>query len=331
MTDWGWARGRLEGRRPLLDHKGESGATLELATVDGQNVVVKTFSCDLDFAMRATGDTGRAAELVLSGALDRLPTGVDHGVLDAWKEGEDWVQVMRDVSDGLIPATLVPVPNGKIRRIVSAGAGVHDSWWGDPPDGVTPFRTRLELMSPVRNRALFADDPNPLVPWILGGWDDFFSMVDGEVGDAVRAIHADTGPIEERLSRDGITLLHGDLWLENVAVLVDEVVLLDWALATGGHPAAEWAYFLGINWWQMDMSHEDFLEMVLDAEGDHLDRETLDVGLLWGLASYGWNKAFHAAHNDDPAVREHEADDLAWWVDRARRTLQTWQPTSALG
>lgn len=326
MTEWGWARDRLADRRPLLDHHGESGATLELANIDGQNVVVKTFSCERDFGMRATSDTGRAAELVMSGALDRLPPGVDHGVLDAWKDGEDWVQVMRDVSAGLIPATLVPVPTDKIQRIVSAAAGVHASWWGDPPDGVTPFQTRLELMSPVRISTFFADDPNPLVPWILGGWDDFFTLVDDDVAEVVSAIHADTRSLEQRLSRDGITLLHGDLWLENVAVLDDEVVLLDWALATAGSPAMEWAYFLGINWWQMDMSHEDFLEMALRAEGEHLDPQALDIGLLWGLASYGWNKAHHATHNEDPAVREHEADDLAWWVDRARRTLETWQP-----
>jgi len=322
----GWSRDRITDRQPLAAHAGESGAQLERAVLDGTTpVVVKTFTCDNDIAMRLSDDTGRAAELFLDGSLDRLPAGVTHALLDAWPQGSGWVQVMEDVGAGLISLDQPVVPTADLRRIVRAAAEVHAAYWQAPPTGLVPLTRRLELMMPTFLEARH-EDGNAFVAWMLEGWECFWDLVDPDIRTAVRAIHGHPERVGERLATDGTTLLHGDLWLQNVALLGDKVAFIDWALATDGPPAVEWAYFLGVNHWQLECTHEEVLDLVLEAERGRLNEATMDVGLLWGLASYGWNKAFHAATNEDPDVKAREAADLDWWVNRARRTLETWAP-----
>ncbi|MDX1510774.1 MAG: phosphotransferase [Nitriliruptorales bacterium] len=324
--DSGWSRDRISGRRPIEDHVGESGAELEHALLDGERpVILKTFNCDNDIMMRMTEDTGRAARLVLDGDLDRLPASVTHTVLDAWPIEGGYAMVMEDVTQGLIPLDRIPVPTSDLRRIVTAAAEVHAAYWGDPPDGLVSSRRRLEIFNPTFIEAA-GEAEHRLAAWILEGWSHFFELVDVEIAAAVSAIHANPDAVAQRLATDGITLLHGDLWLQNVALLDDRVAFIDWAMATAGPVAVEWAYFLGINHWQLDCSHEEVLDLLFEQEAGRLDRGTMDVALLWGLSSYGWNKAFHAATSEDPAVRAREAADLDWWVTRARSTLETWSP-----
>jgi len=317
---------RISDRRPLEGHLGESGATLERATLDGSiPVVLKHFDLDSDVGMKITADmTGRAADLWVSGALDRLPAVIDHAILDAWRERDGWTLMMRDVSAGLISVDRT-VTVDELRRVVSAVAELHGVYWDSDLPGVTPLSCRLQLMSPKLMVNIEADG-NRLPGWILEGWDAFHELVGGDVADAVRAIHDDVEPLATEMSRGGSTLLHGDLWLQNVALLEDQVVLIDWALASHGPPAVEWAYFLGINWWQTECSHEQVLDLIREAEGGRMDERSLQLGLLWGCASYGWNKAWHAVHNQDEATRRREREDLDWWVGTARAALGIWSP-----
>src|SRR2546423_1493666 len=45
------------------------------------------------------------------------------------------------------------------------------------------------------------------------------------------------------------------------------------------------------------------------------------LGLLTGLLELGWNKALDAAEHPDPAKRDRERADLAWWLDAATPAL----------
>jgi RNA polymerase sigma factor (sigma-70 family) len=59
-----------------------SGAKLErVVLADGSTLVVKRISQEYDLAMKLTHDTGRAAQLWVSGVLDRLPPVIDHAIL----------------------------------------------------------------------------------------------------------------------------------------------------------------------------------------------------------------------------------------------------------
>lgn len=311
-------------RRPLDGHVGESGAQLERARLDdGTPVVVKTLDPAADLTMQLTGGIARDPRLFQAGVFDRLPEGVGHAVLDAWSSRDGWTLVMRDVQDGLITLEERVTPE-MCQRVIDAVASLHLAFADEPVADLCPLQRRLELFAPAVMGA--APTGSTLPAWVLEGWAAFWELCDPDVADAVRRIHDDHGPLAKRLGRAGSTMLHGDAWLSNVALMPDEVVLLDWALATAGPPAVEWAYFLGTNAWQIDLSHEEILDRVMAAENGRLEESDLQVGLLWGLANYGWNKAFHAANNPDPDVQSREAADLRWWVDAARAALEVWSP-----
>ena len=73
-------------RVPLAEHVGKSGAGLErVRTRRGASYVVKRVNADSDILHALLGG-GPAREYLLwrEGALDRLPDGVGHAVVDAW-------------------------------------------------------------------------------------------------------------------------------------------------------------------------------------------------------------------------------------------------------
>jgi hypothetical protein len=52
----------------------------------------------------------------------------------------------------------------------------------------------------------------------------------------------------------------------------------------------------------------------------------LELGVIAGLVMYGWVFGHSAAYHPDPAERDWARAELAWWVPRARRALETWSP-----
>ena len=113
--------------------------------------------------------------------------------------------------------------------------------------------------------------------------------------------------------------MHGDLWLVNAAFEADEVVLLDWGLATEAPGAVEFATFLmGAS--GVAVSRDDLLDDIRLTAGDGHDETALRLALLGSVADLGWNKALDATGDDD-VVRERETAELGWWVDQARHAL----------
>lgn len=124
------------------------------------------------------------------------------------------------------------------------------------------------------------------------------------------------------LSRRPSTLIHGDLWLVNVAFETTQVTLLDWDLATWAPPALELALFLNGNSSQVRADRDDVVAEFRALWGDDHDEVALRLALFAGLADLGWNKALDAAEHPDPVVRARERAELDWWVAQARATLE---------
>ena len=114
-------------------------------------------------------------------------------------------------------------------------------------------------------------------------------------------------------------MLHGDLWLVNLALEPGQVTLLDWSMATWGPPLMEFATFLTGAFSQVDATREELVDDVRATAG--LPDADVDLMLLLGLMELGWNKALDAAEHPDPAKRAHERAELDWWVDRATPAL----------
>jgi len=311
----------------LAGHEGKSGAGLErVRLADGRALVVKRFTPATDLTLALTGgEVGRELSLWTDGVLDRLPEGVGHCVVDAWLEDETGttftVIVMRDLGDTVlnwdhrVSATTAAWMAGRVARL-------HHGFLGDPPDGLVPVARVLDLFAPHRIAA-HADAGIELLALALHGWEIFADVVPDDVAAPVLDLLADITPLADALSAGPVTLCHGDLATVNMAIEGDDLVLIDWAIPTAAPGALDVARFLVGCSQTLDVSREDFIDAWAGAAGDAHDERSLDLALLGGLVWLGWNKALDVAEHPDPAMRAREQQDLDWWVDRARRTLES--------
>jgi len=94
---------------------------------------------------------------------------------------------------------------------------------------------------------------------------------------------ADPQPLADALRSRPTTLVHGDLATVNMAFCDGELTLLDWATA--------------------------------------YDETAMRLSLFSALCWLGWNKALDAVEHPDPVVLAREQQDLDWWLQQARLTL----------
>ena len=303
----------------LLDHDGKSGARLErVVAADGTRLAVKRTSPAVDLVMRLTGaDESREYHLWKAGVLDRLPAGLGHALVDAWREGDETVLVMRDLGDAVVGWGR-RLSRDECGRLLSAAAGLHRAYAGHRPDGLVSLATRVSLFAPAR----MAVCEGPLPAAVLRGWERFAEAVEGEVADAVFGVLDRPERLAGPLARRRCTLIHGDLWLVNVAFEADRITLIDWDLATWAPPALELALFLDGNASQIDAGRDEVVDDYRRLWGDEHDELALRLALFAGLVDLGWNKALDAAEHADADVRVRERADLEWWVAQASTTLE---------
>lgn len=301
-------------RTPFADHDGRSGSTLErVRLADGTRLELKRSTPGLDLVGALTGGGDREFQLVAAGVLDALPHGVGHAIVDAWRDGSDTLVLMRDVG-AHVPGWTRSLTRTDCRTILRAAEALHDAFRGDRPPGLCDLADRLTLLWPHRLAPLDGG-PNPLPGLVLRGWTRFAALAEPPVVAAVRAVQADPSPLVTALAAHPHTLLHGDLWPVNLALEPDRVTLLDWSVATWAPPVLELATFLTGAASQVEGGHDAILDV--HRAVTRTDPDALRLGLVAGLLELGWNKALDAAEHPDPAKRDADRADLAWWVRAA--------------
>jgi hypothetical protein len=307
-------------RREPLDSQGKSGAALERGWLDdGSIVVIKHADAEQDWIMQATGDDGRIAALWEDGIFERLPSSIDHAMLDVRRAPGGAVVVMKDVSAQLFSDTVSLGSNH--RRVLRAATDLHRSFDGQPVRHVCPLSAYYTSLSPAVCERFATDHDVPRLA--IEGWHRFHDIVDDDVASAIGAVHADPGPLVDALSARPSTLVHGDLKLANLGVDGERAVLLDWGtLTTWAPPAVDFAWYLAINAAAIGRDHQDLLDDVRAAEEDP-DEIALRLALVGGLAQLGWEKALGAT-SDDPQTRQRERAGLTWWTAEVRKALELW-------
>ena len=317
--------GDVTDRALLAEHVGKSGAALERVTLrGGRTVVVKRVTPESDLTLAMVGGTV-AQEYLLwrSGGLDRLPANVGHVVLDAWTEAPDTtVIVMRDLGDAVLTWD-DRLDARRCRWLLDRVASLHRAYLGDPPAEVAPLRPLLDLFAPRRITAQ-ASAGNELMTVALRGWEYFAdpAVVPREVSEAVFGLHSDAQPLVDRLAAGPVTLAHGDLATVNMAFEGDRLILLDWAMPVAAPGALDVARFLVGCGHVVDLDADAFIEAYAEAAGPAYDETSMGLALFSALGWLGWNKALDIVESPDEAVRERERASLAWWVARARKTLE---------
>jgi hypothetical protein len=307
----------------LSGHVGKSGAGLErVRLADGRVYVVKRVTPASDVTLELTGGgVGREYLLWQSGALDRLPPGVAHALVDAWLEDDTTVIVMRDLGD----TVLTWADRLSARRaswVMERVGSLHRQFLGDPPEGLASLDLVLSLFAPRRIRGSAATG-NELMSLALRGWEIFAETVAADVCGPVFALLDDITPLSKALEHGPVTLAHGDLATVNMAFEGDDLVLIDWAMPTAAPGSLDVARFLAGCSSVVDPSREDLLAAYQRAAGPAYDEQAMRLSLLSGLVWLGWNKSLDVAEHPDPAIREREKADLDWWVREARKTLES--------
>ncbi len=310
-------RQRIKDRRPIDHHEGASGAPLERALLDdGTRLILKTIDPKHDLSV-AIEPTGIVREIALwqSGVLDRLPPGISHAIMDTWEEDEGEVIAMRDLGRSML-GWHSQLDRAEVRGIFAAATAMHRAMRDEVCGVCMPFEQWATIFS-HRVMQPLANHENGLPRGVLVGWHRFASLVPAEVADLVFRIHDDPGIVAGPLAADGLTMIHGDLWVNNVALEAGHVTLIDWALAARAAPILEFVSFLAGCADQVDATHDEIVEDMRQVMGADFPGEALHAALVIGLVQMGWNMALQ--------VTEHEgrraAESLEWWVAQARGAI----------
>jgi Phosphotransferase enzyme family len=310
--------------RTTLASSGWSGNRIDrLVLADGRELIAKRIVPGSDWLGRASHDPGREALLFSDGVFARMPGAVDPAIVAAERDGEAWWVVMRDVSDELLDDA-TPLTREQNRFVLGCAAAMWAEFWDEPVPHLSTLAHRLECAAPAiseRER----DEVDILPKQFEAAWEAFGEAVDADVGTAVLELVDDVTPLAAALAERGTTLIHGDLRDENIALPDGRLVLLDFGLATQGHPAAELAWYMVHDVWRIAATHDDVVADFRHALGERDDPEALELGLISGLVQYGWIFGHSAVVHTDPAEREWARTELAWWVPRVRQALEQWR------
>ena len=315
--------GRI-AERSTLASSGWSGNRIDrLVLEDGQALIAKRIVPGSDWLGRATRDPGREALLFADGVFARMPASVDPAVVAAEPEGDAWWVVMRDVSAELLDDS-TPLTREQNRFVLARAAEMWAEFWGEEVPHLSTLPDRLAFaVAELSDRE--RDGVDILPKQFEAAWEAFAEAVDDDVAAAILDLTADVKPLADALATRGTTLIHGDLRDENIALPDGRLVLLDFGLATQGHPAAELAWYMVHDVWRIAATHDEVVEDFRRALGERDDPVALELGLISGLVQYGWIFGHSAVVHTDPAEREWARTELNWWVPRVRHALEQWR------
>jgi hypothetical protein len=255
--------------------------------------------------------------------LGRLPPVIDHAILAAEPDGDGWIIVMREVSDALLPRSRV-LSRAENYQIFKAAAAMYETFRGEHIEGLCTLTDHYALLSPATaNRQRSS---SPLMQFVGRGWEQFADVVPDDVAAPVFAILDRPGLLARQLEGCETTLIHGDLWLANLGLTSDRVVMLDWGLAAAAPPAVDFAAYLAQSGSRIAATQEQLLDDFRTVRGERHDERALRLALIGGLVEMGWLKATEVEDAPNEAGRAQAAADLDWWVRHVREALETWSP-----
>lgn len=314
--------GVVAGCRPIASSGWSGDALVAVTMADGRRLVAKRIVPGGGWIGAHTEDRGREALLLTDGWLAQMPPSLEPALIDAEEAEGAWWVLMKDVS-GSLWRDGRRIPRDESARVLTAANAMWRSFWGSRIPCLSRLARRLDIAGAgvaERERAGLDLLPNQLE----AAWEAFAEAAPRDVAESVLAVVADPSPLAAWLEGRGTTLIHGDLRDEHLGISGERVVLIDWGIATRGHPVVDLCWYLCHCAWRIDATRDEIVHDFRAARGGDDDAEALEIGLLCGLVMYGWIIGHSAVVHPDPAERAWAEEELAWWLPRTRRALEAW-------
>lgn len=305
---------RATARTPLRPADGLSAVPMERLVLDGERLVLKWLSPEIDWVMRFSDDV-RCRPVVMweEGLYQAVSPWVDPLVTAVARDEERgaWALLMRDATGEFLPEGDAAIPLEAQQGFLRDMAGLHAAFWG--------FEHREGLCRPEQFYAVFAprtlakeaaERPLTGVPSYAGpGWERLRAL-QPRLAEQVLALADHPAPLVGALAETPRTLVHHDWKGGNLGVRPDgRTVLVDWAFPGSSGGCADLAWYLGVNCDRLLTSKEqaiaDYREG-LERNGIRTDgwfERQLELALLGCFLVLGWSKT------EDP-------QELGWWADR---------------
>jgi hypothetical protein len=295
-----------------MGQRGFSGARIyRQSNPDGASYVLKITSAHSDWIMRATSDQ-RCREAVLANVAVGRDGEVDSPAIGSAQDGDVFSILMQDISGYLLPNE--GLTGDQLEAILRGMCHLHSL--------TPPAESEVPWCSVEDRVTLFMPDPEKLANFriandILRGWELFFDHSPTNVGNLVRSLFDDIGPLKRALEQLPDCFLHGDLKLDNIAICPGaKLSLIDWSMAMIAPAAIELGWFLAMNSRALPISLDE--AMTTYTSQSNIERRFHErhqaLTILCGLLIRGWRKGLDAEAG--------EPSELRWWCERASSASQ---------
>jgi len=316
---------------PFDTSNGFSRNELYKLEVDEQKFVMKRLRPAVDWLAIISNDhLCRSIRVWQYGLLDRLQPYIQHGILAACQDGDDFAILMCDVSPGLLNGQeLTP---RSIYHILDMLARMHAIFWEEE----NLKAVELGLINNLASIIPFSTKPEHYqhAPHILEilqhGWSALYELVEPDIRDALQSLMENPLPLNIFLAKLPATFVHKDFRQDNLAFFPEtmELIAFDWQMAGYAPLTMDLCWFMGSLAEQLDQ-HEAYYQYyqrrLSTYLGDRFDpnlwRSMLEVGCLVEVILKGSWHAFFAVTSEDESFRAIMRRSVNSYNDIVRKGL----------
>jgi len=318
--------------RPFEYSNGFSGNRLFNVEADAHKLVLKILRPAFDWLAMGTKDQRcRAIRVWQYGLLDRIRPHMQHAILAACRDADEYGILMQDLSAGLIPFGQEVTPQ-LVYPMLDALARMHAIFWDDE----NLYADELGLCQPVKVASSFwprmldnyRHDP-VIVAKLKKGWEALFELVEPDVRDALQSLMDNPQTLFDTLAKYPSTFVHSDYRLDNLAWMADthELFVFDWQNA-GIAPAT-----IGMSWFVMSGGlfdrQDEYVEYYRRQLTKYLDgrldpgqwQPMLELGCMVDVLRKGNWHAYFSVTGEDEAGKAYMRQSVDSYNDIVRRGL----------
>ncbi len=289
------------------------------------------------FAKSTHDDLGREVRFAQSELWEHLPESIDSPILATvlWPDNASAI-LMRDEGSAIFSASkcyeIAENDTELLRFIVNALADMHATFWNSPLLEQVPWFTStadslLYLTLPHLTAAGTDAESIEYGAAAMRMWNRIWGMLNPETAQIIQHTIANPEKLLADIESLPHTLIHGDIWLANLGIRGEKLLILDWALVAKG-PALYDPMWLAQTWRAADPQETAEIYRaalvkrgVTDAQDDTMWALMMDCSIVRSLfTSAEWLAREVVGASTDEEERVALAH-IRYWMARAAEII----------